>query len=100
MILLMGLFSIFTGLIYNDIFSQTMTFMNSAYTFEAEKDHASNITRWVGVKAGDGIYGFGIDPSWHGAENYLIFTNSYKMKMAVIFGVVHVCNSFIFLIKI
>lgn len=89
MILLMGIFSIYTGLIYNDIFSQTMTLMRSAYTFVKETDHQNNSTRYIGERAAGGVYGFGIDPAWHGAENYLIFTNSYKMKMAVIFGVVH-----------
>lgn len=89
MIFLMGLFSIYTGLIYNDLFSQTMTLMQSAYSFKPETDPMSNITKWIGEK-GDSTYGFGLDPSWHGAENSLIFTNSYKMKMAVIFGVVHV----------
>jgi V-type H+-transporting ATPase subunit a len=83
-ILLMGLFSVFTGSIYNDIFSQAMALMPSKYTFYYD----SQTNLWVGNKTG--TYGFGIDPGWHGAENALIFTNSYKMKMAIIIGVLHV----------
>lgn len=82
-ILFMGLFSIFTGLIYNDIFSQAMTIMSSGWTFHRED--SSN--RWVGIKSE--TYGFGVDLAWHSAENALIFLNSYKMKMAIIFGVFH-----------
>lgn len=83
-IFFMGLFSVYTGLIYNDVFSQVMTLMNSGYTWT----HVNGTDKWVGVY--QKTYGFGVDPAWHGSENALIFSNSYKMKMAIIFGVIHV----------
>src|SRR5690242_3012488 len=33
------------------------------------------------------VYAFGVDPVWKGATNELLYYNSLKMKMAVIFGV-------------
>lgn len=80
----MGIFSLYTGLIYNDIFSQSLHVWHSAWEL---KDEGEN--RKVGVSSGH-VYPFGLDPGWHGADNYLIFTNSLKMKLAVVLGISHV----------
>ncbi|KAJ3124414.1 H(+)-transporting V0 sector ATPase subunit a [Nowakowskiella sp. JEL0407] len=81
-ILLMGAFSIFTGLMYNDVFSRPVRLFESKYDFVQENP---NSTLAVGIKK-DGTYPFGLDPAWLLSENKLIFLNSYKMKMAIILG--------------
>ncbi|KAG6379163.1 V-type ATPase, V0 complex, 116kDa subunit family [Boletus reticuloceps] len=82
-ILLMGLFSVYTGLMYNDIFSKTLRIWHSGWDFPE-----GNMTVLHGVSNGR-VYPFGLDPAWHGADNSLVFTNSYKMKMAIVLGVIH-----------
>ena len=80
-ILLMGLFSIYTGLMYNDIFSKSLHLWDSGWTFSESSP--------IGVDNGH-RYPFGLDPGWHGTVNGLVFTNSYKMKMSIVLGVIHV----------
>jgi len=92
--LVMAIFSVFTGLIYNDIFSLSFTFWPSAWEWEhpPETDGAPV----VGQLKGDYRYPFGLDWMWHGTENNLLFTNSYKMKMSIILGWVHMTYSLCF----
>jgi len=81
LILLMGAFSIFTGFMYNDIFSKSLFIWKSGW------DWKNNNGLLEGVSNGH-VYPFGLDPRWNGAENYLIFVNSYKMKMSIVMGVI------------
>lgn len=83
-ILLMGIFSVYTGLMYNDIFSKSLHIWHSGWDF---LEPASNGVSYA-VSNGH-MYPFGIDPGWHGADNGLVFTNSYKMKMSIVLGVIH-----------
>ena len=57
LLLLMSFFSIFTGLVYNDIFSVSTSLMGPS-GWEFEKNNDTN--RWVGKNVH--MYGFGIDP--------------------------------------
>lgn len=98
-ILLMGLFSIYTGFIYNDIFSKATNIFGSSWyplydnrtldvPVERQLDpmaHSANATgMFVGYP-----YPFGIDPVWQVSHNLIVFTNSLKMKMSIIIGVLH-----------
>ncbi|RXN24690.1 V-type proton ATPase 116 kDa subunit a-like protein [Labeo rohita] len=101
-ILLMGMFSIYTGLIYNDCFSKSFNIFGSSWCVRPmfyphgpwqnetlHEHHHLQLNPFVpGVYSGH-PYVFGIDPVWNIASNKLSFLNSFKMKMSVILGVNH-----------
>lgn len=91
--LLMGIFSIYTGLIYNDVFSKSFTIFPSQWKWSEE------------IKIGDAFeaqlkegyrYPFGLDWGWHDADNDLLFSNSFKMKMSILLGWAHMTYSLCF----
>ncbi|SCV69120.1 BQ2448_2140 [Microbotryum intermedium] len=84
-IFLMGLFAIFTGFMYNDIFSLSLNLAPSQFRWPTEFEPGTVVE---GIQTSH-RYPFGIDPAWHGTDNALIFTNSLKMKMSVVIGVIH-----------
>ncbi|XP_063041051.1 V-type proton ATPase 116 kDa subunit a isoform X2 [Engraulis encrasicolus] len=104
-ILLMGAFSIYTGIIYNDCFSKSLNIFGSGWsvrpmftedikgggnwTFDTLKDN--RVLQLDPAVRGvfQGPYPIGIDPIWNIATNKLTFLNSFKMKMSVILGVFH-----------
>ncbi|XP_050953786.1 V-type proton ATPase 116 kDa subunit a isoform X2 [Labeo rohita] len=101
-ILLMGVFSVYTGIIYNDCFSKSLNVFGSGWSvrpmFGEKGENWTSKTledNWVlqlnpsVPKVFTGPYPIGIDPIWNIATNKLTFLNSFKMKMSIILGVVH-----------
>ncbi|XP_065174747.1 V-type proton ATPase 116 kDa subunit a 1-like [Sycon ciliatum] len=88
-ILFMGLFSMYTGLLYNDCFSKSFNIFGSSWHVSTRPTRDSPDVIYLAPEDMDtrNPYPFGIDPIWQVAENKLTFTNSYKMKMSVILGV-------------
>lgn len=100
LILLMGLFSIYTGFIYNDCFSKSFNIFGSSWSVRSMFTNGTWTDDMIrtnlymsldpavpGVYSGS-PYPFGIDPVWNFAANKLTFMNSYKMKMSVILGII------------
>lgn len=100
-ILLMALFSIYTGLIYNDVFSKSINVFGSSwrvtvgYDFPFEKVTALDLNPNVEINHtinelkmySGNPYPFGLDPVWALSVNKISFTNSMKMKFSVIIGI-------------
>ncbi|XP_019167596.1 PREDICTED: V-type proton ATPase subunit a1-like [Ipomoea nil] len=84
-LLLMSIFSIYCGLIYNEFFSVPFhIFGNSAFKC---RDAACRDASTVGLIKYRDPYPFGVDPSWRGSRSELPFLNSLKMKMSILLGV-------------
>uniref|UniRef100_A0A8C0FGI5 V-type proton ATPase subunit a n=1 Tax=Bubo bubo TaxID=30461 RepID=A0A8C0FGI5_BUBBB len=77
-ILLMGLFSTYTGLIYNDCFSKSLNMFGSSWSV---RPMFSKVGVWLTQACFSQI--------WNIASNKLAFLNSFKMKMSVILGIIH-----------
>ncbi|XP_054717089.1 V-type proton ATPase 116 kDa subunit a 4-like [Uloborus diversus] len=89
-ILLMGLFSIYTGMIYNDAFAKSMNIFGSGWKIPANfsiTDKVATLDPRVSFDSSRTAYPFGVDPIWQSAANKINFLNSYKMKVSIILGV-------------
>jgi len=80
MLILMGLFSIYVGLIYNEIFAVPMNIFGTNWQYIGNDKEATLIDPTK-------TYYFGVDPAWLGAANSLNYYNSLKMKLSVLLGV-------------
>uniref|UniRef100_A0A0A9Z8W6 V-type proton ATPase subunit a n=3 Tax=Lygus hesperus TaxID=30085 RepID=A0A0A9Z8W6_LYGHE len=92
-ILLMGFFSMYTGLMYNDVFSKSLNLFGSQWKTNY---NVSTILENPFLQLNPSTedydhtpYPVGIDPIWQLADNKIVFLNGYKMKMSIILGVLH-----------
>ncbi|EYC02843.1 hypothetical protein Y032_0097g2969 [Ancylostoma ceylanicum] len=101
-VLLMGIFSIYTGLLYNDIYSKSIDIFGSSWKnpypqslLASMDEHGFNSSQtmdltWPPEYSFDsnlGPYPFGVDPIWNVAKNKLNFLNPMKMKTSIILGI-------------
>merc|ERR1712190_156320 len=81
---------------YNDFFSISMQLLGPS-GFKQQFENGQPTGRFspqfdatgdgCPLPDGNGPYPFGLDPAWGGADNELIYVNSLKMKLSVLFGV-------------
>lgn len=76
-VLLMGFFAFYNGIIYNDYLSIPLNLFGSCYELKGNTEHDKE---WV-LKDPDCVYPFGVDPVWLASKSSLLFINSYKMKV-------------------
>jgi V-type H+-transporting ATPase subunit a len=93
---MMGFCAVYAGLMYNDCFSLGLNLFGSRWEFDGQ-EYGSVEDGAVAVPTADygsdeSVYPFGLDPVWHVTSNELLFFNSFKMKMSVIFGI---CQMFL-----
>lgn len=93
-ILMMGIFSVYTGVLYNDCFASSFNWFGpSSWTnvYNASTIMSNKVLQFDPSQAYSGTPKWvGIDPIWQVAPaNKIIFLNAFKMKISVIFGVVH-----------
>jgi V-type H+-transporting ATPase subunit a len=93
-LVIMSLYAIFTGFIYNEFFSVPMNIFGSAWAeptmpdgskFNWTDEANSNYT-YLPIEGK--VYPFGVDPVWKGAPNELDYYNSFKMKLSILLGII------------
>ncbi|XP_040569933.1 V-type proton ATPase 116 kDa subunit a 1 isoform X1 [Lepeophtheirus salmonis] len=91
-ITLMAMFSIYTGLIYNDFFSKSVNIFGSSWKPTTPKEEMMSIDSEMIDPSKGGYanvpYPFGVDPVWQVSDNKIIFLNAFKMKVSIILGVI------------
>jgi V-type H+-transporting ATPase subunit a len=89
-VFMMGLFSIYTGALYCDMFSKELPLFKSMWEWNEDENGklGPSAHRVEGY-----TYPFGLDWRWHDTDNDLLFSNSYKMKLSILLGWCHMTFS-------
>lgn len=122
-LLLMGIFAIYAGFIYNELFSVPLELFSSTLWCSGEMDDpqcaripgttVSQTQKWPRSNINDAYdfkgdggstgaevvwdnYPFGSDPGWAHTANKLNSANSFKMKFAIVIGVAQMVLQYIF----
>lgn len=91
MILFMGGFSIYTGVIYNDVFSKAVNIFGTSWKAPPLAPNATfypeSVTLSPKITFSNSPYPLGMDPIWQVSQNKILFFNSFKMKLSVVLGI-------------
>jgi V-type H+-transporting ATPase subunit a len=87
-LILMALFGIYAGTLYNDAASIPMNIFGTRWNLTEDEENPN----WHPVMFPErDHYPWGVDPEWYGKKNELVFLNSLKMKLAIVLGVTQMC---------
>jgi V-type H+-transporting ATPase subunit a len=84
MLIIMSVSAIYMGFIYNELASVPVDLFGTRYGTATHLDFHTNPSGFDKTP-----YTLGVDPIWRWSNNNVGFTNSMKMKMAIILGVLH-----------
>ena len=94
LVLLMGIFATFNGIIYNEFFAIPTQLFDSCYadkltvlTNQNNGTQAREFGYYVTNPGKECVYPVGFDPRWFQSDQLLAFSNNFKMKTAVIFAI-------------
>ena len=80
MFTLLGFFALYCGLVYNDFLAIPWSIFGSCYRYNHHTFER---------KSPECTVPLGFDPVWYRSEQEVSFLNSFKMKLSIIIGVVH-----------
>merc|ERR1711957_296655 len=87
MMTMMGACAVYAGVVYNDCFSLGINIFGSKWVYDGQDDLEVEEGTVAELTGAYEVYPFGLDPAWHVASNELLFFNSFKMKISVVFGI-------------
>lgn len=92
-ILMMGIFSMYVGIIYNDIMGFAFNIFGSSWSHNYTENTIATMTKQLDLDPSDPDvysghpYPIGVDPAWESSgEDSINMFNSLKMKLAIILG--------------